>query len=194
MPLAGGGRASETVITDALDGPEYTLPPADKQPEPVPPGLDPVRHSICPWCGAAFLPNRTGSRQRFCTSGCRNALWSAARRWAGRALDQGLLSLAALKACTLPTGVSKPFQVSGTLEAHAGLPAREISSAPKAAAVPPSNNDSKPDTVSPRSGFFAVDRRISSQLRARTGRRGQNRCKSADPRSRGRSSTGSQAG
>ncbi len=76
-PLAGGGRASEIVQTHQLGDSEDNHLPAPSQ-VCIPPGLDPVRHSKCLWCGAAFLPNRTGSRQRFCTSGCRNALWSAA--------------------------------------------------------------------------------------------------------------------
>jgi hypothetical protein len=41
-PLAGGGRASEAVRQTNLHGPEYTPSPADQQPEPIPPGLDPV--------------------------------------------------------------------------------------------------------------------------------------------------------
>lgn len=52
----------------------------------------------CPWCGQPFEPRATGgSDQRFCSQRCRAAIWSAARRWVGRALEAGLLSAEALK-------------------------------------------------------------------------------------------------
>lgn len=48
---------------------------------------------LCPWCGSHFEPRSSGgSDQRFCRRACREAFWTAARRWIGRALEAGLLS------------------------------------------------------------------------------------------------------
>jgi hypothetical protein len=52
----------------------------------------------CPWCGHTFEPRSSGgSGQRFCRATCRQAFWTAARRWIGRALEAGLLSADVLK-------------------------------------------------------------------------------------------------
>jgi len=54
--------------------------------------------ACCPWYGPAFSPRTSGgSEQRFCTTVCRTAFWTAARRWVMRALDAGLLSVEVLK-------------------------------------------------------------------------------------------------
>src|SRR5258708_533357 len=53
----------------------------------------------CLWCDRAFTPRLTGgSPQRFCSTGHRQALWIAARRWTMRAVEVGLLSVDCLKA------------------------------------------------------------------------------------------------
>jgi hypothetical protein len=54
--------------------------------------------ACCPWCGGRFEPRSSGgSDQRFCRPACRQAFWTAARRWIGRALEAGLLSADVLK-------------------------------------------------------------------------------------------------
>jgi hypothetical protein len=54
--------------------------------------------ACCPWCGRQFeLRSSGGSDQRFCRAACRQAFWTAARRWIGRALEAGLLSPEVLK-------------------------------------------------------------------------------------------------
>jgi hypothetical protein len=54
--------------------------------------------ACCPWCGTHFQPRSSGgSDQRFCGAACRQAFWTAARRWIGRALEAGLLSAEVLK-------------------------------------------------------------------------------------------------
>jgi len=64
----------------------------------------------CLWCGQPFEPRHTGGSPRvFCTSGCRTAFHSAARRWAEQAVAAGLLTVAELRsgdpaACTLLPG------------------------------------------------------------------------------------------
>jgi hypothetical protein len=63
----------------------------------------------CPWCRKAFAPRRGGTPQRFCCSSCREAFWSALRRWGECAVAAGVLSLdqirsGAAEACTLLPG------------------------------------------------------------------------------------------
>ena len=54
---------------------------------------------VCAWCGTPFVARRSGgSHQRFCRVGCRNAFWTAARRWVMAAVDAGVLTADALKA------------------------------------------------------------------------------------------------
>jgi len=70
----------------------------------------------CRWCGRACQARRGGSSRLFCTSGCRTAFHSAARRWAERAVASGLLTLADLRnsnpaACTLAGGGKSPARV-----------------------------------------------------------------------------------
>src|SRR5215831_8336200 len=71
----------------------------------------------CLWCQKPFRPHPGGSLQRFCASKCKNAFWSATRRWAEQAIASGVLTVADIKngaaaACTLlPAGIS-PLQVS----------------------------------------------------------------------------------
>src|SRR5262249_575493 len=64
---------------------------------PDPPGL---------WCDSPFKSRRGGFSQRFCGPRCRNAFWSALRRWGDRAIADGVLTIAEMKdgtaaACTL---------------------------------------------------------------------------------------------
>ena len=63
----------------------------------------------CLWCDIAFEPRKAGSPQRFCNSKHREAFHSAGRRYAERAVLNGLLTAADLRngpaeACTLRTG------------------------------------------------------------------------------------------
>ena len=62
---------------------------------------------LCRWCGRACRPRCGRSPRSFCTSGCRTAFHTAARRWAERALASGALTIDELRsgdpaACTLP--------------------------------------------------------------------------------------------
>ena len=46
----------------------------------------------CLWCSCVFKPRQDGgSQQRFCSPGCRQALNTAARRWALDQVDAGIL-------------------------------------------------------------------------------------------------------
>ena len=47
----------------------------------------------CQWCEGPFRARRGGSPQRFCSSKCRSAFWTALRRWGERAVAAGVLSL-----------------------------------------------------------------------------------------------------
>ena len=63
----------------------------------------------CLWCKRPFRARRGGSPRRFCCAAHRMAFWSAARRWAERAVVSGLLSVDdirndATEACTLLLG------------------------------------------------------------------------------------------
>ena len=81
--------------------------------------------SVCPWCKRPFPARRGGSPKRFCCAAYRTAFWSAARRWAERALVSGFLSVDDIRngvaeACTLLPGPSLPAplplsQKSGTV-------------------------------------------------------------------------------
>jgi hypothetical protein len=52
----------------------------------------------CPWCEQRFEPRSSGGTdQRFCRPACRQAFWTAARRWVMRAVAAGLLSSEVLK-------------------------------------------------------------------------------------------------
>ena len=59
-----------------------------------------------------------GSGRRFCGSGCRQAFWTAARRWVMRAVETGLLSSAVLKAAqTSVHAAPAGFRSEETMEA-----------------------------------------------------------------------------
>jgi hypothetical protein len=63
----------------------------------------------CLWCRRPFRDRRGGSPKRFCCAAHRMAFWSAARRWAERAVVSGFLSVDDIrndvgKACTLLPG------------------------------------------------------------------------------------------
>jgi hypothetical protein len=54
--------------------------------------------ACCAWCAGVFKCRSSGgSSQRFCSSQCRSAFWTAARRWVMRAVSAGLLSPEVLK-------------------------------------------------------------------------------------------------
>jgi hypothetical protein len=71
----------------------------------------PAMTASCPWCGRRFKPRTSGgTEQRFCGAGCRHSFWSAARRWAMRAVETGLLSADMLRTAqssvhAVPAGV-----------------------------------------------------------------------------------------
>ena len=75
-----------------------------------------ITSSVCPWCKRAFPARRGGSPKRFCCAAHKTAFWSAARRWAEKAVVSGLLSVDDIRngvgeACTLLPGPSSPEPV-----------------------------------------------------------------------------------
>jgi hypothetical protein len=71
---------------------------------------------VCLWCKRRFVARRGGSPKRFCCAAHRMAFWSAARRWAERAVVSGFLSVDDIRngvgeACTLRPGASSPAPV-----------------------------------------------------------------------------------
>jgi hypothetical protein len=76
--------------------------------------------TACVWCGRPVSPQRGGSPRRFCTSLHKAAFHRAARKWAERAIEVGVLTVADIKsddpgAYTLhrispaPIGRSEPY-------------------------------------------------------------------------------------
>ena len=70
----------------------------------------------CLWCKRPFRARRGGSPKRFCCAAHRIAFWSAARRWAEKAVASGVLSVGDIRngvgeACTLRPGASSPAPV-----------------------------------------------------------------------------------
>ena len=61
----------------------------------------------CLWCEVLFERRRDGRRaQRFCSASCRSAFFSAARRWAVKGVETGILTVGQLRdessaTCTL---------------------------------------------------------------------------------------------
>ena len=52
----------------------------------------------CLWCEAEFAPRKTGGKaQRFCSSECRTAFHNAGHRWLLKAIDDGLVPVAAIR-------------------------------------------------------------------------------------------------
>ena len=73
-------------------------------------GADPT--CTCFWCGKAFQP-RGAVGKRFCSDRCRAAFHRGCRVWAMRAIEEGLLSLEAVRNAsrspyTESPGVSRP--------------------------------------------------------------------------------------
>jgi hypothetical protein len=55
--------------------------------------------SDCPWCGREFHPRRSGgSPQRFCCKRCHNEFWTAGRRFVSAAVEDGTITVEALRA------------------------------------------------------------------------------------------------
>ena len=73
--------------------------------------------ACCSWCGKHFQPRSSGGTdQRFCRPTCRQAFWTAARRWIGRALEAGLLSAEVLKGPGASVhAVQEGFQAEGSV-------------------------------------------------------------------------------
>ena len=85
----------------------------------------------CLWCKRPFRARRGGSPKRFCCAAHRIAFWSAARRWAERAVVSGLLSVDDIRndpteACTLLPGASSPEPVSLPQQPGAAAPEEAI--------------------------------------------------------------------
>ena len=83
---------------------------------------------VCLWCRRPFSARRGGSPKRFCCAAHRMAFWSAARRWAERAVVSGFLSVddirnGAGEACTLLPGVDSPAPVRVSQKSGAVAPA-----------------------------------------------------------------------
>ena len=81
----------------------------------------------CLWCEREFQRRTSGGTpQRFCSKGCRYDFHRAARKWAMKAIDAGLLTVASLKnastaACTLVTEANVGSLVSEHPETNSAL-------------------------------------------------------------------------
>src|ERR1700739_5155397 len=80
--------------------------------------------SVCLWCRRPCSARRGGSPKRFCCAAHRMAFWSAAGRWAERAVVSGFLSVDDIRngvgeACTLRPGASSPAPVPSPQESGA---------------------------------------------------------------------------
>ena len=77
-------------------------------------------HGLCLWCERRFTAHRGGSPRSFCSSSCRTAFHTAARRWSEHAIAAGSLTISDIrngisngdgKACTLSPGSISPAPV-----------------------------------------------------------------------------------
>lgn len=85
---------------------------------------DAVTDIPCAWCQQPFTPmTRGGNRKRFCRTQCKSAFESSARRYAYRAMDLGLLSVAEMKRVAGPEGPRKGDSAS---RATAGAPVSDF--------------------------------------------------------------------
>ena len=63
----------------------------------------------CLWCEAEFAQRKTGGMaQRFCSAECRIAFHNAAHRWLLKAIDDGLVPVAAIR-----NGAAAPLMLHG---------------------------------------------------------------------------------
>ena len=81
----------------------------------------------CLWCKRPFRARRGGSQKRFCCAAHRIAFWSAARRWAERAVVSGLLSVDDIRndpteACTLLLEAGSPAPIPSPQQSAAVAP------------------------------------------------------------------------
>src|SRR4029077_19822948 len=97
---------------------------------------------VCLWCRRPCSARRGGSPKRFCCAAHRTAFWSAARRWAERAVVSGLLSVDDLRngageACTLFPGANSPAPVPFSLKNLPPLrPGSTLASSPSCSTTP----------------------------------------------------------
>jgi hypothetical protein len=86
-----------------------------------------ITSPVCPWCKRAFPARRGGSPKRFCCAAHRTAFWSAARRWAEKAVVSGFLSVddirnGAGEACTVLREAGLPVPIPLPQESAAVAP------------------------------------------------------------------------
>ncbi len=73
----------------------------------------------CAWCPKPLPPSRRGSARKFCSAGCRNACWSALRRWGMKALAAGVITVETLKASPASVhALPRPTGGDASLEAR----------------------------------------------------------------------------
>lgn len=71
--------------------------------------------TVCRWCGRAFAIGRRGGRTRvFCSTTCKTALHTAARRWAESELAAGRVTVADLKGACVNVHVGSTGGKQGT--------------------------------------------------------------------------------
>jgi hypothetical protein len=76
---------------------------------------------FCFWCGRGFRPRVTGGRpQRFCSPSHRDTFFSAARAWALKLVEVGLLTPETLRATTANLQVAGGTIQEGPAPAGAG--------------------------------------------------------------------------
>jgi hypothetical protein len=82
-----------------------------------------LEHRSCTWCGAAFRARGGAGKKRFCSDQCRAAFHRGCRLWARRAVDEGRLSLEAIRSAS-----AEPYTVLLTLSRPAAVEAPSGSS------------------------------------------------------------------
>ncbi len=120
-PLAGGGRASGNGVTArARNGPEYRLPAADKQSEPVPP---------CPCgCGRPVKPEKIGVHvRRFASPECKARFHFAARKLGEALIGDGVFTVSTVEDYLARGGLTASYT---TASKRSGV--RGIGQAPQA--------------------------------------------------------------
>ena len=76
----------------------------------------------CRWCGRPFEPmTRGGNVKAFCRPKCKGAFETAARRYAYRAVELGLLSVAELKRVSSQDALSPSRAAAGGASADTGV-------------------------------------------------------------------------
>ena len=93
-PLTRADRLNDPAVAGVQPLLEWDRGPAAQAEAPV------MAQSTCVWCERSFRPRTSGGRgpQRFCSASHRVQFFSAARKWALRAIEMGLITPGTIKA------------------------------------------------------------------------------------------------